>query len=318
MGGGSWDTGFYASASATRAATGKKDFAYTATATTVHPSLNPIRIKDKIHAVLESRDSDDHPNTLPVLMCFDVTGSNRDRAVVAQKRLPTLMDLLGKYVPDVHVAVAANDDYATSDKSCIQISEFEADNRLDDHIRNIWLIGAGGGNQGESYDLLLYAAARKVKSDSMEKRNKKGYLFLYADERIFDYVDKIQVMDVFGDTIEKNIPIAEMIEEVRKSWNIFILSPDRDYQGSKEQYKNLFGEESVIESQDPNLICELVASIVGLYEKKTDAHSLVTDLVKVGASSFDANSVSTSLSRLTGKRPTSGIVPPSGGQAARL
>ena len=96
---------------------------------------------------------------------------------------------------------------------------------MDDHIRNIWLVGNGGGNNGESYDLLLYAAEHKIVLDSVEKRNKKGYMFLYADELIFPHVLKNEVSDVFGDKIEKDIPIAEVIEDARKNFNVFVIWP---------------------------------------------------------------------------------------------
>lgn len=317
MGGGSWDTGRYKSATTTRAATGKKDFDYSSTAYTVHESLKASRISKKIHGVLESRDADGKPASLPVMLFFDVTGSNAANAEVAQKKLPILMELLNKYVPGVQLAVGANDDYLTSSKDCIQISEFESDNRVDEHLRNIWLISRGGGNDGESYDLALYAAARKVKTDSFEKRGKKGYLFLYADEPIFDHVSAPQVQAVFGDKLQADIPIVEMIEEVRRAWHVFIVFPDDGYKHAKEQYLRLFGEDSVIVSQSPDLLAELVASTVALYEGSTDHGSLVTDLVAVGASKNDAESTVNALVK-SATHASSVLTPSGAGKAARL
>jgi hypothetical protein len=314
MGGGSWDTGAYHTSTSTRKATGVADFAYTKTATKAHSNLDPLRINSKPFGKLESRDSDDHPLSNPVLVCFDVTGSNRERAVDAQKRLPNLMELLNKYLTDPQVAVAANDDYDYAGLNSIQISDFESDNRVDDHIRNIYLVGLGGGNDGESYDLLLYAAARKVVLDSVEKRGKKGYMFLYADEPIFDHVKKSQVKAIFGDTLERDIPIAEIIEEARRNFNIFVVWPDGGYLHAREKYVKLFGEDSVLTSQHPNLLCELIASTIGLYEDKATPLSVVTDLVAIGVGDREAKALTKSLGHVAG----TSLASSGAGKAARL
>lgn len=314
MGGGSWDSATYSSSRATRAATGVADFAYTTTATRVHDSLDPRRINKKPFGKLESRDSAEHPESNPVLVCFDVTGSNRRRAVDAQAKLPNLMDLLNKYLTDPQVAVAANDDYYVEGTNAIQISDFESDNRVDDHIRNIWLVGDGGGNDGESYDLLLYAAARKVVLDSIEKRGKKGYMFMYADEPIFDAVDKKQVDAIYGDDLEANIPIAEIIEEARRNFNVFVIWPDGGFVHARDKYVKLFGEDSVLTLQHPNLICEMIASTIGLYESKATADSAVHDLVAVGVSDHEAKA----LVKSVGHVANTGLTATSGAKAARL
>lgn len=290
MGGGSWDSSTYHSTKATRAATGVKDFAYSSTATKVHANLDPKRINGKPFGKLESRDSADHPLSNAVFVSFDVTGSNIRRAEDAQKVLPKLMALLGNYLTDPQIAFAANDDFGYVDEP-VQISDFESDIRIDEHLRNIWLTGAGGGNDGESYDLILYAAARKTVLDCVEKRGKKGYLFLYADEPIFDHVSKTQVAKVFGDTIEKNIPIAEIIEEARQLYNVFLIWPRGGYDHAKKQYIELFGDEFVLELQDPHLICELIGSTIGMYEKDLSAADAIHDLVAVGTSHKDAESI---------------------------
>lgn len=319
MGGGSWNTGAYTSSKSTRAASGVPDFAYTVSASKVHENLDPKRINAKPFGKLEARDSADHPDSHPIFVAFDVTGSNYERAVDAQKRLPNLMELLGKYITDPQVAIAANDDYVPminqrgTHAGCVQVSDFESDNRVDDHIRNIWLTRNGGGNDGESYDLLLYIAAKKVVLDSVEKRGKKGYFFMYADEPIFDHVSKVQVEAVFGDTLEKNIPIEEVIEEARRNFNIFVIWPEGGYKHAKEQYIRLFGEESVLVSQHPNLICELIASTVGLYEEKATPASIVTDLVAVGVSDHEAKALVKVTSHVGSALAATGA-----GKAARL
>ena len=326
MGGGSWDTDRYVDSARSRAASKVPDFAYTtsaAAATAVHDTLDPIRIKDKVNHVLESRDSTEHPESNAVLVCFDVTGSNYARAIDAQKKLPNLMALLQKYLKDPQVAVAANDDVNYVHRRAVQISEFESDNRIDESIRNVNLVGAGGGNDGESYDLVLYAAARKVALDCVEKRGKKGYMFMYADEPIFDQVEPSAVLSIFGDTIQKPIPIAEIIEEARKNFEIYMVWPDGGYSHARKQYEQLFGEEYVLTSQHPNLICELIASTIGMAENKvTSVSDVKKDLLEIGASATEAAAISKSLALIAKNAPevskSEKLNPVGHGKASRL
>ena len=299
MGGGAWDSTKYRSSASHRAATGVKDFAYTEEAATtqkIHPNLDPLRINRKPAGILESRDSAEHPESNAVFVSFDVTGSNYENAVAAQKKLPNLMELLHKYLADPQVLVAANDDFNFVGKNCIQISDFESDLRIDEHIRNVWLTRQGGGNMGESYDLMFYAAARKTVTDCFEKRNHKGYFFMYADEPIFNHVNRDQVKAVFGDQIDKDIPIADIIKELKNTYQPFILWPaSSTYFESRKQYVKLFGDENVFTLQHPDLICEMIGSIVGLSEDRVTHETLEADLVSVGAGAGDLASIAASV-----------------------
>jgi hypothetical protein len=304
MGGGRWDADTYKSLKSARASvarsTGVKgmsvDFAYSAKAigdrsVPVAPELDPLRINKKPFGKLESRDSAEHPESNAVFVTFDVTGSNFSRAVEAQEKLPNLMELLGKYLPDPQVLVAANDDYNVEGMRAAQISDYESDIRIDEHIRKVILVNNGGGNMGESYDLLLYAAARKTILDCFEKRKRKGYLFMYADEPFFDAVKRSEVAVIFGDKLQADIPITDIIDEVKQLYNIFIIWPRGGYIQARNQYLQLFGEECVFELQNPSLICELIASIVGINEEKVDEAGAANDLVGVGTDKSTAVAV---------------------------
>ncbi len=295
MGGGRWDDAAYRTSRDIRTSKGIDDFAYTKTASVTHSNLDPKRINSKPFGKLESRDSDEHPESNAVLVDFDVTGSNFSRAEVAQKKLCELMVLLGKYLTDPQVAIAANDDVTTSGNQCIQISDFESDIRIDEHLRNIRLIGMGGANDGESYDLVLYAAARKTVLDCFEKRGRKGYLFMYADEPIFDWVAAEHVEAVFGDHIQKDILIADIIEEARKLYHVFVLWPVGGYDHARAKYVKLLGEEYVITLQDPSKICEIIGITIGVNESKVGIDEATADLVAIGLSKEIASGLTEAL-----------------------
>jgi hypothetical protein len=320
MGGGRWDDDRYTRDTHTRASTKTPDFAYTTTATSIHANLDPKRINSKPFGKLESRDSAEHPDSNAVLVCFDVTGSNFTRAVDAQKKLPNLMNLLEKYIPDPQVAVGANDDFTVVGEHAIQLSDFESDNRIDEHIRNTWLVRNGGGNDGESYDLLLYAAARKTVLDCFEKRGRKGYFFMYADEPIFKMVEARHVKAIFGDNLQHDIPTEEIIEEAKKRFHVFVIWPEGGYTHARTQYVRLFGEECVVTLQHPNLICELIGSLVGLNEEKVAPADITNDLVAVGTSHSDATALTTALVPFANKHfglaKSSGDIPTSAKKGA--
>lgn len=132
----------------------------------------------------ESRDSEHNPVSTPIIIGLDVTGS---MGIIAEKmargKLGTLMDgiFTQKPVTDPHVLVMAIGD-ATSDSSPLQVSQFEADIRIDSSLQDLYLEGRGGGNAFESYDLPWWFAANRTATDSFEKRGKKGYLFTIGDE----------------------------------------------------------------------------------------------------------------------------------------
>ncbi len=304
MGGGYWSTAAYTSSTATRTAAGISDFAYSQqNPHTIHQNLDPARINTKPLKKIESRDSQDHPESNAVFVMFDVTGSNFQRAVDAQKKLPNLMELLTGnerrpgYLRDPQVLVAANDDFHYVGKRALQISEYESDIRIDDHIRNVILVGQGGANNGESYDLGMYAAARKTVLDCMEKRNKKGYFFMYADEPIFDKVSKKHVKEIFGDDLQRSIPIADIIAELRELYTAYVIWPVGGYHEAYQQYVHLFGQASVLTLQHPNLICELIGSVIGINEGLVTSNAQIqADLRDAGVSDSDITAVSSTLS----------------------
>lgn len=304
MGSGRFDSDTYHTSSRLRSSRGINDFEYSQSATRVHPNLNPMRIKDKPFHMLESRDSDEHPNSNAVMICLDVTGSNIANARIAHAKLPNLMAMLERYLPDPQVAVGANDDFhAQGANGCTQISDFESDNRIDEHIRNIWLTGNGGGNDGESYDLLLYAAANKVIMDCYEKRGRKGYFFMYADEPMFSTTNPEHANAVFGDRMQTSIGLTQTVQRLKEKFHVFILWPLGGFDHARAQYVRVFGNESVFTLQQPALICEMVGSLIGMTEGRLNTvDEIRDDLVAVGASAADAVAVSNLLVG-TGHRP---------------
>lgn len=196
----------------------------------LHESLNPMNLRFR-----EARDSEAHPKSLPVIIGLDVTGSmGKIPHNLIQSGLPTMMaTLLERGLNDAAVCFIAIGDHK-SDKAPIQISQFESgDLELDTHLENTWLEGNGGGNNGESYFLAWYFAARKTKTDAWEKRKAKGFLFTIGDEHCHSgiSVDDVNrgvarnnLTSIFGDGAEGTITAKELLREAQEKYHVFHLN----------------------------------------------------------------------------------------------
>lgn len=224
MGSGTFDAKAYRAYSAT---TSGKSTDEIYTARTIHKNLNPKGVK-----IRESRDSADNPNSTPLIVALDVTGSMGMLAdVIAREGLGVLFKeiLDSKPISDPHVMFMAVGD-ANYDHAPLQVSQFEADNRIVEQLTQIWLEHGGGGNNFESYNLPWYFAAKHTEHDSIIKRGKRGYLFTVGDEEAPRDLTKEQIEEVTGDTPESNIKTADILAEAQRSYDVFhIIIEEGDY-----------------------------------------------------------------------------------------
>ncbi len=283
MGSGTWSTDVYSAAASYRAATGASAFAYSDSgATHVHPSLDPLDV-----AFRESRDSDEHPQSLAIAVLFDVTGSMRNVPRVLQTKLPELLGLILRkgYVTDPHILFGAIGD-ATCDRAPLQVGQFESDNRMDDDLGRILLEGGGGGQMTESYELALYFMARHTAMDCWEKRGKRGYLFLMGDELAYSKVKKTEVKQVIGDDLPRDIPIADLVAELKERFDVYYFIPSGTFHSEDprllEFWRGLLGQ-NVIRLDDLDAVCETIALTIGLAEDAIDLDEGLEHLEEVGS-----------------------------------
>jgi hypothetical protein len=285
MGSGVWSTDVYDAAATYRAATGTSAFAYTDSgARVVHPSLNPFGV-----AARESRDSTEHPQSTAIAVLFDVTGSMREVPRVLQEKLPKLLGLILRkgYATDPQILFGAIGD-ATCDRAPLQIGQFESDNRMDDDLSRILLEGGGGGQQTESYELALYFMARHTSIDCLDKRGRRGYLFLIGDELPYPRVKPPEVARFVGDELPEPVPTRRIIAEVRRRYDTYYILPGAaSYAGDPTvlgHWRRLLGQ-NVIELDDLDAVCETIALTVGLGEDAIDLDAGLADLREVGSDS---------------------------------
>lgn len=157
------------------------------------------RFNPKFINVREARDNDEHPESTPIMIGLDVTGSmGYLSAEIAKNGLnETMMKIYSTNpVKDPQMMFAAIGDVV--DDAPLQVTQFESDIRIAEQLLSLWLEG-GGGDSPEDYQLLWYFAAKHVYIDSFEKRGKKGFLFTIGDADIHTLLHGEDVEAIFGD-----------------------------------------------------------------------------------------------------------------------
>lgn len=115
----------------------------------IAPELNPYNV------IRECRDTEEHPETKPVILALDVTGSMGGASVKVAKELNVIMENIYKKVKDVEFLIMAIGDLAY-DSAPIQASQFESDIRIAEQLDKVYFEGGGGGNAYESYTAAWY------------------------------------------------------------------------------------------------------------------------------------------------------------------
>ncbi|REE99428.1 hypothetical protein [Thermomonospora umbrina] len=311
MGSGVWSTNVYDAAQSYRAATGASAFGHTdGGATTTHPDLDPHGV-----TVRESRDNDEHPESLAIAVLFDVTGSMGTVPRVLQTKLPDLLGLLMRkgYVEHPQIMFGGVGD-ATCDRAPLQIGQFESDNRMDDGLGKILLEGGGGGQMMESYELAMYFMARHTALDCFEKRGRRGYLFMIGDELAYPKVDRRLVAKVIGDDLAEDLSIEAVLTELRRMYEVYFIIPEGGYHSGdprlRDFWRRLLGQH-VLYLDDLDAVCETIALTIGLSEDAIDLQEGLEHLDEFGSTA--GPSVSRALARLEADRaPTAVSASPPG------
>jgi hypothetical protein len=292
MGGGTWSATAYASTTGANIRSGNT-FGYTTSTGrksrdqwTAHEDLDPLKVCGPTSPfagrnIRESRDSAEHPNSTPIAIYFDVTGSMGYVPRELQKNLATLFSLLVDkgLAPDPQILIGAYGD-AEWDVVPLQASQFESDNRVDDALDKIFLEGGGAGNGHEHSALAWYYTAMHTDTDNFNKRGKRGYLFTIGDEITGD-IPAAAIRKYTGDGAETNVTPKQALAMASEKWHVFhivIKNWTAETQGSVAFYSNLLKSNCVV-IEDVSSVAEMIAAIVGFVEGTFDP--TVTGTVEV-------------------------------------
>lgn len=274
MGSGRWDPADWKSYTSSTA--GKSRAAVFARGS-IDPAFDPRSI-----VVRESRDSDSNPTSNAIIVAFDETGSMGEIPdAFVRKGLGVMVEeiLSRKPVSDPHVMIMGVGD-AWTDHAPLQVTQFEADIRIAEQLRNIYLEGAGGGNGYESYNLPWYFAARKTRIDCFEKRAKKGYLFTIGDEPPPPNLLADHVRELFGDRLERDMDSREVLTMASRMYEVFhiVVEQGSYFKSSPKIVSTAWAEllgPRVLYLKDFHRLAEVIVSAIELTEGRD--HDTVTN-----------------------------------------
>ena len=190
------------------------------TARRIHSDLDPMGV------MRECRDTEEHPNTIPIILALDTTGSLGQVGVKIAKKLNVIMTDLYDKIKDIEFCIMGIGDLYCDD-SPIQISQFESDVRIAEHLDKLWFEFGGGGNSYESYTAAWYMGTRHCDLDCW-KRGEKGIIITIGDERVNPYLQKNELQNLTGDNLQSDIDTKYLYKEALDKFDIYHIQVNHD------------------------------------------------------------------------------------------
>jgi len=220
--------------------------------------------------IRESRDSEEHPQSVAIILALDVTGSMGSIPhYLIKDGLPHIMDgIIQTGIKDPQMLFLGIGDHECDD-SPLQVGQFESSDELLDHwLTKVWLEGGGGGNGGESYHLAWYFAAKHTSIDCLENRKQKGFLFTIGDEPVLKQISKRSLTDIMGPESEPmDYSSIELLDKAREMYNVYHLHLRQGSNGRREEvingWRELMGDNLIIierKEEVSNVVAEIVSS----------------------------------------------------------
>ncbi|MBQ6231815.1 MAG: VWA domain-containing protein [Eubacterium sp.] len=231
-------------------------------ARTLDPILDP---KDVLR---ECCDSKEHPNTVPVILALDVTGSMGQAAVEVAKELNIIMTKLYNKVKDVEFMIMGIGDFAY-DRYPLQVSQFESDIRIAEQLDKVYFEFGGGGNGFESYTAAWYFGLNHIRLDAWN-RGKKGLVITMGDEGFNPYLPAARVAEVMGRPVDEDIDSMALYGVALQKYDIFHLFVNHGYyrnEGYINSWKSVLDGEHFKVVKIEN-ICDTIVDIVKTHAGK--------------------------------------------------
>lgn len=243
----------------------------------IHASMNPHGVKMR-----EACDSAEHPNVTPIQLYLDETGSMREIPhEMIKDGLPTLVgSLLQNGVSDVAVLFCGIGDHEC-DHAPLQIGQFESgDKEMDMWLERVYLEGNGGGNSGESYLLAWYFAGYHTRTDSFEKRGKKGFVFTIGDEPTLMNLPASAVKEIMGNTsaLQATATAKQLLEKAQEANHVYHIHINHG-RPCVSSWRDLLGQH-LIEVDDHRRVSETISNIVLSYQEGPVTKPSVADETK--------------------------------------
>lgn len=264
MGYSRWDQEEYTSSFAPSRSTMSREQIFTRRS--IDNGMNPKGVQFR-----EARDSDTNPETTPIIIGLDVTGS--------MGYIPEYMvkDGLGRMVSEIlerrpitdpTVLIAGIGDAMMRDRAPLQVGQFESDLVIANWLEALYLEGGGGGNGIESYDLAYYFGAFHTRTDAHELRNRPGVIITIGDEGPNPVTKREHVAEIIGGSIEIDVQFSDLIQTVRQMYIPYHIIISEGSHAStygaerlQRDWGNYLGQNALILSNH-RMIAQLIVSIL--------------------------------------------------------
>lgn len=243
MGSGTWTSTSYVNHSTVSRGYSNMDGFYNASAQDLYRSEQLNEVLNPKGIMRECVDSDEHPETIPVILALDVTGSMGSAAEAVAKQLNDIMTELYKSVKDVEFCIMAIGDLSYDDAP-IQMGQFESDIRIAEQLEKVYFERGGGCNAWESYTAAWYMGLNHTKLDCWN-RGKKGIIITMGDEPMNPYLPMRPLARVTGDNIQGDINTKSLYEAVTKKFDVYHIGIDdlaTSFRYHEDRIKGSFGK----------------------------------------------------------------------------
>ena len=232
------------------------------TARSIDAEMDPVKA-----IVRESRDSEEHPETVSIIVALDVTGSmGFVPEHIVKEALPDLIgSLMEAGIEDPQVLFLGIGDFIY-DAAPLQVGQFESSAELLDRwLTRVYLESGGGGNNQEGYNLAHLFAARHTSIDCWEKRKQKGFLFTIGDEPVFPTIPAEIIKRYTSAEEAETITTENIIKEAQEKYNVFHMHLEHNEWSKSEHrkgnWKALLGD-NFLEIADFKTVAKRIADVV--------------------------------------------------------
>lgn len=205
-------------------------------------SLSPKNV------IRECANSKEHPNTLPVILALDVTGSMGSACQRTAEALGSIIrNLLEQHKKDDIEFMVMGIGDMECDRAPVQASQFESDVRIAEALDKIYMEHGGGGNDYESYSAAWLFGLKQTKLDCFDKQGKKGVIITMGDEPLNPILHKNEVQGFLGESckVQDDVVTDKLYEQASNKFDIYHISiDDRDtcYSYNKKKIEETFGK----------------------------------------------------------------------------
>lgn len=227
-------------------------------------SMNPRVAKNMMR---ECRDTEEHPNTVPIILALDVTGSMGQTAIEISKKLNTIVKGVADQITDAEFMIMGLGDILY-DNAPVQYSQFESDVRIAQCLDSIYFEMGGGSNEYESYTAAWYVGLKRTDCDCW-KRGRKGLILTIGDEEINPMLHSAALRNALGDdSIQGDIDTNALYKAVLEKYDVghivveHLYGIDSYYNKCARTFAEVIGTRNVKISTVEHIASDIVKFIV--------------------------------------------------------